>query len=118
MEKYRFKNKKILLLILFPGIVGVLFFFPVQMSGRYTCVYHRLFEAENPVTGVNMENNNSTATEEPAGTHDHSESPFLHRYLHNYAILWWISLLLIVFSIYGLRQNRVLNKKSEDLING
>ena len=111
MKKNRFKNKKfILLILLLSGISGTFFFFPLQMGGRYTCVYHRLFEAENPIPGNNSATNTGTSVVESAGNHDHSESPFLHRYLHHYAILWWISLALFAFSVYGLQQNRNLNR--------
>ena len=118
MKMSGFYNKRIVLPILLSGILGAIFFFPVQMNGRYTCAYHRLFEAENPVAGISKDSNRSIDAEYQTGEHEHSESPFLHRYLHNYAMLWWLSIVLIAFSIYGLRKNKELKNKTEDFVNG
>ena len=111
MKKNRFKNKKfILLILLLSGISGTFFFFPLQMGGLYTCFYHRLLETDNPISGDHIKTYASASDVGPTENHDHSESPFLHHYLHHYAILWWFSLAVFAFSVYGLKQNRNLNR--------
>ena len=83
-------------MLLFLALVGGLLFFPVQIQDGYTCLFHRLFNYENPVK-VDTHHHHNTAV-----AMQHEESNFLSFYLHRYAFIWWASVALAVVSGYSI----------------
>jgi hypothetical protein len=100
---------------------GTVFFFPLNIDGKYTCFYHRIFDHSHPVSNeANLEhrhihsedlnqteNKNSTPNDKKnnddsrnkvIGTH--YRSVLLENYLHQYAFVWWLSLGLLALSIF------------------
>ncbi len=48
MIMIHFKNYRYLFfLTLAIGLLGAVFFFPMQINSRYTCLYHRVFQADH-----------------------------------------------------------------------
>lgn len=81
---------------------GSIFFFPMNIGGRYTCFYHRLFDPPQAESGLNASINNqgkilSGHTNQMNG-HDHSV--LLDNYLHQYAFIWWGSVGILALCIY------------------
>lgn len=128
-----FKNKKIYLgIIILIATAGSLFFFPMNIGGRYTCFYHRLFDHSHPVTQVSgmdhqqdMEERMSTAgnqnlsdnaNREVSTQTTHHGSILLDNYLHQYAFPWWASIGLLALGIYlFLKIKRNLKEKESSL---
>jgi hypothetical protein len=100
---------------------GTVFFFPLNIDGKYTCFYHRIFDHSHPVSNeANLEhrhihsedlnqteNKNSTPNDKKnnddsrnkvIGTH--YRSVLLENYLHQYAFVWWLSVGLLALSIF------------------
>ena len=113
------------------GIIGVVFFFPMQINSRYTCLYHRLTQPDNhsvimqkmsgysgdSLTGscdpqsTKIASNQSHTKHERSVTEFHS-SELLDRYIHGYAWFWWGSILLLAFTFYlGKQQKQSGNTK-------
>ncbi len=42
-------TRRLAIVVLLTGILGGLFFFPFPLSENYTCIYHRVFNADEPV---------------------------------------------------------------------
>jgi len=113
------------------GIVGVVFFFPMQINSRYTCLYHRLTQPDNPsviiqkisgcsgdsLTGSCHPQSNKVASNQTNINHESSVTEFhtsdlLNRYIHGYAWFWWGSILLLAFTFYlGKQQKQSGNNK-------
>jgi hypothetical protein len=126
------RNYRYLFLIMLGiGIVGVVFFFPMQINSRYTCLYHRLIQPDNlsvikhKMPGYsgdsladpchpqsnNMASNQSNINHEKSVTEFHT-SDLLNRYIHGYAWFWWGSILLLAFAFYlGKQQKQSGNTK-------
>jgi hypothetical protein len=101
--------------------LGTVFFFPLNIDGRYTCLYHRIFDHSHPVSKeVNFENRyihpqdfdqseNKSSTVDDRENSDNTEnnminthhrSVLLENYLNQYAFAWWLSIGLLAFSIF------------------
>ena len=137
-KKYRF----LFCLILGIGFLGLIFFFPVQINSRYTCLYHRLFQPDhNYNAGGKRISPNYTGTfkrdwNRGFNGSDHSKpgmmndrikendlksqntinemhsSELLDRYIHGYAWFWWGSILLLVSAFYLMRNRNLSIKKN------
>jgi hypothetical protein len=94
------------------AVLGSVLFFPMNIGGRYTCFYHRIFEASHPVFGANVpahahsrvqnysepnKNHNNGKEEMNTSLHD---SPLLDAYLNSYAFIWWGSVGVLAFCLY------------------
>ena len=73
------------------GILGTIFFFPVNIHNQYTCLYHRLVSPEH--------------------SYSHSIDDILQEYISPFGLLWWGSLLLTAFGIYLWRRAAVSRSK-------
>ncbi|HGY55705.1 MAG TPA: hypothetical protein ENK44_08395 [Caldithrix abyssi] len=103
MSKKILKNKQLTIVTLFIALAGGFLFFPVQMKDGYTCLFHRLFNSDDPVKVG--ENHHHTTSE---GTPAHEDSEMLSFYLHRYAFVWWVSVALAVAAGYSIW--RIKNK--------
>lgn len=101
---------------------GTIFFFPMNIGGKYTCFYHRVFNQEHPavekfvpaapqtVSQKETAAKNSSAAgqdQEHISSHEHG-SVLLEKYLTKYAFFWWGSfgtLALGVYLLYRLKRN-------------
>ena len=91
---------------------GTVFFFPLNIDGKYTCFYHRIFDHSHPVSNeANLEhrhihsedlnqteNKNSTPNDKKNNDDSRNKvigtqhgSVLLDNYLHQYALAWWAS---------------------------
>jgi hypothetical protein len=93
---------------------GTVFFFPLNIDGKYTCFYHRIFDhsnlehrhihsedlnqTENKNSTPNDKKNNDDSRNKVIGTH--YRSVLLENYLHQYAFVWWLSVGLLALSIF------------------
>ena len=98
MPSHLIKNKKTTVLVLLIALAGGGLFFPVQLKDGYTCLFHRLFNADDPVQVEEHDHDNR----HNAGHHE--DSAMLSFYLHRYAFLWWISVVVAVLSAYSMRK--------------
>ncbi len=107
--KNRLKNKKISELALLVALIGGLLFFPVEMKDGYTCLFHRLFNYDDPVK-VNKHNHETTTD-----AMQQEDSAMLSFYLHRYAFIWWASIALAVLSGYSIwkLKNRLILTHTE-----
>ncbi|HHM02636.1 MAG TPA: hypothetical protein ENJ15_06445 [Caldithrix abyssi] len=98
------KTRRLAMVFLVTGILGGLFFFPFPLSENYTCIYHRVFNADEPVI-----ESEASHIHEP-GTPAHH---LLNSYIRGYAFLWWASLLMAVTALLFVRKNvKVKSKKT------
>ena len=77
------------MLLLSFGVLGGIFFFPMNIENQYTCLYHRLFSPEHSYT--------------------HSHYDLVSHYVAPFGLLWWGSLFLIAFSVYRLKKLAKIN---------
>lgn len=130
MQFKLFKNKKLSLgIIILIAISGSIFFFPMNIGGKYTCFYHRIFNHTHPVSDINamdhhQKGNANLSKSENYDLHDqvsangknntfHHGSLLLDNYLHQYAFLWWTSIGLLALCIYlvlKIKQNITVNE--------
>ena len=101
-----FKNKTLLSLLLLFGISGSVFFLPIHLDSKYTCLYHQFFNNENPVHKSEIhhedqDNDQYQLRSAGHGMNSHGEE-MLNMYISHYAFSWWSSLALAAFSIYQL----------------
>lgn len=95
-------RKFLIIFLIITGVIGVIFFFPVNFNDQYTCLYHRMFYEGH------MHHN---ATE--AGIHDiHGVNSLLQHYIGHYALLWWASIAVFSISLIILKKRNV-NHKTE-----
>jgi len=74
----------VIVLLLGIGILGAIFFFPMNINNQYTCLYHRLFS--------------------PDHSYAHAYDNIVQHYIASFGFLWWGSLTLIAVSIYALKR--------------
>lgn len=102
------------LVLLAVGFLGVVFFFPVDINSRYTCLYHRLTE---PVGGGHQ-HTTALHTHHPEDPEPAATGDLLSNYIRQYAVFWWVSILLLLGGYFLLRllreENRHLTKKYSD----
>jgi hypothetical protein len=103
-------HKKLYLgVIIFVAVAGVVFFFPMNIAGRYTCFYHRLFDPpQSSRSDVAVVHNHKDHNEGDDRADDsHGQSVLLDNYLRHYALLWWISVgMLAIFGYLFLKAMR------------
>ncbi|HED11920.1 MAG TPA: hypothetical protein ENJ10_14615 [Caldithrix abyssi] len=97
-------TRRFAIVVLLTGILGGLFFFPFPLSENYTCIYHRVFNADEPV----LEDESASHSHLP-GTSAHH---LLDSYIRGYAFLWWASLLMVVGALFYVRRNVKVNSKN------
>jgi len=116
---------------------GTVFFFPVTIDGRYTCVFHRIFDHSHPVSNVvngegvhihsevNNQSDNSHSLNTDRNINRETESKINHtthgsvlldKYLETYAFLWWLSVGLLALSIFmWLNLNKKIKIKQSEI---
>jgi hypothetical protein len=127
-----FKRKTLyLIMILLITAAGTIFFFPMNIGGKYTCFYHRIFNHSQPVSNINVVNHHPEGKQDlskfgdpnvsdVASKHDntessHLESVLLDNYLHQYAFPWWASvgiMALCISFLLKLKKNVRENESS------
>jgi hypothetical protein len=117
------KGKKLyLIMILLITAAGTVFFFPMNIGGKYTCFYHRIFYPSQPVSDVNALDHHQEGIEDISKFGDHNVSDLaskqdntetlhhgsllLDNYLHQYAFPWWASV-----GIFTLCMSLLLKQK-------
>jgi len=112
--------KNILVVGILITCLGTIIFFPLNINGKYTCIFHRIFDHSHPVLiDLSPENghihildidptvgenntlrdqgdNNSTEQEMIMASHG---SVLLDKYLDEYAFRWWASIGFLALSI-------------------
>jgi hypothetical protein len=133
MKRRLIRTKKFYLgIIVLIATAGSIFFFPMNIGGKYTCFYHRLFNHEQPVLQVNeldhqqhggtrilqsgdRKMSDKVSTQNKTETTHHG-SVLLDNYLHQYAFPWWVSIGLLAFGIYlFLKIKRKLKRNESSL---
>ena len=103
------------------GLSGTVFFFPVNLNSRYTCLYHRMFADKNQaqmaerhtMMSHNHEKNCSENMQKMANVEmNQSESEVNHAELLNLYILpfgffWWFSLAILFIGVYMIYKNHL-----------
>ena len=127
-----FKRKELyLIIVLLITTAGTVFFFPMNIGGKYTCYYHRIIDHSHPVTNVNTLDYHQEGIEDisKSGNHNlsdvasiqdntkssHHGSLLLDNYLHHYAFPWWASVgifALCIGLLLKLKKNVRGNKSS------
>ena len=119
MKTRLFKAKKFyLVIIVLITAAGTVFFFPMNIGGKYTCYYHRIFDHSHPVSDANAldhhqdgkmnlsksgdHNLSNEASKQDNNETLHYGSDLLDNYLHQYAFPWWASVGLLALCIYLL----------------
>lgn len=90
-------------------------FFPVRIEEGYTCLFHLTFAHNNPVETVLFSSMHGETVSEAVG------EIFTKEYIHNWAILWWLSIIIICIGSYGFikkwnSKNDFEFQRMEDLI--
>jgi hypothetical protein len=118
--------------------LGTVLFFPLDIDGRYTCFYHRIFDQTHPVSNkvesVNghihsedfnrteswnstlddIKNNNDKRSKVIGTQHG---SVLLDNYLHQYALAWWASVGFLALSIFmWLKLKKKYRKRKSGII--
>ena len=102
------KKRFYLGVIIVIAILGSTLFFPVNIDGRYTCFYHRLFDspqAASTVPGADKYKPNFSDQHENMPFSYH-QSLLLQHYLHRYAFLWWGSVSVLALYIFIHRKKK------------
>jgi len=96
----KFKNKIFIdtLFIVILGLIGVFLFFPVNLGGVHTCLFHRIF-----FQGANSNMDIANFSSTPAMA-DHSH--LVRKYLVPFGFIWWFSLALVGWGILRYRNRR------------
>jgi tetrahydromethanopterin S-methyltransferase subunit D len=84
-------SKKIILTLLFIGIVGTVLFFPVKMDSGYTCIFHNICRI-----------NAAPCSDGVPG--DRNCSLMQRQYLIPFGFAWWISLAILAIGIYNINK--------------
>jgi hypothetical protein len=106
------KTKNIIFLLFLLGLAGGIFFMPMQINGRYTCFYHRMFDAGKPVTSRStasgkMESNQKGRRPGEAFPERHThDDDMVEMYINRYAFFWWSSMALLIYCLFRLRIRR------------
>ena len=95
-------------MIIFIAAAGVIFFFPMNIAGRYTCFYHRLFDSpQSAGTAAVVHSHMDHSGVSDRADESHGQSVLLENYLHHYAFLWWASVgMLALFGYLFLKARR------------
>jgi len=105
-------------MIIFVAAAGMVFFFPMNIAGRYTCFYHRLFDppqSQMSTATVVHDHNDHNGGDSQAGM-SHGQSVLLDNYLHHYALIWWASVgVLALFGYLFLKAKRDPHKNDSGI---
>ena len=88
------------------GIIGGVFFFPINFDNQYTCLYHRIFAPEHD---YHLSNGMANA-KAIGGNHREMEieemmhSELVAKYVLPYGLIWWISLMVAASAFFWLRR--------------
>lgn len=91
-------NRKIIIIALILGAIGTILFCPIKMESGDTCLFHRIFGEDIKYIPDHV----------PSMEKAHL---MLQRYLVPFGLVWWLSLGVLVLSVYQLK---VLKHKSEE----
>jgi len=118
MEKNTVRRKKFYLgLTILFAASGTIFFFPMNIGGRYTCFYHRIFDPPQYTATVKLSHTplNDISDQETRTESSRQHADLLHNYLHRYAFIWWGSvgsLALCIYLFLRLKKNINANESS------
>lgn len=89
------------------GIVGAVFFFPINFDDQYTCLYHRIFAPEYH-HGFSKEPRLAGNAAPVGEYHKDEQNEMLHsdlvkKYILPFGIIWWISLIAIALAFFWLK---------------
>lgn len=100
------------LLLLSIGIMGAIFFFPINFNNQYTCLYHRIFAPEHS----NQLSNEMTGPDETVGKNQEDEieemmhSELVTKYVLPFGLMWWMSLIVAASAFFWLRHQQQLRE--------
>lgn len=101
-------NKKILTILIITGALSVVFFLPLRLAEKYTCLYHQLVDYDKALPPA--EDMAKETAPSIGGIQENKEQQawqgriMLDIYLKRYAFIWWASLALTAFCIFCLRR--------------
>lgn len=99
-------NKYFFILIISLGIAGIVFFFPMRIEDGYTCLFHFKFAHNSPVEKVFFNGTNGEGESQAVS------GMFIKEYIHNWAFLWWLSIIFVGIGSYEYLKKR---KSKNDL---
>jgi hypothetical protein len=99
-----------LLILLSIGILGSIFFFPINFNNQYTCLYHRIFAPEHHNYEV-MGTDDLVLSVKKNYENEEIHSELIKKYIVPFGFVWWSSLAIIVFAFFLLNKER--QKKTE-----
>ena len=77
--------KNFLVLVMIISAMGALCFFPLDINGKYTCVFHRIVDHSHPVP-------------------DAKAVDLLDKYLEHYALAWWTCIGFFALTVFRWRK--------------
>lgn len=106
------KGMVLTIILLGIGIIGAIFFFPINFDDQYTCLYHRIFAPEHHPSQIGQ-----SAVE--SGSHQHvgsqnSHSHLVGEYILPFGLIWWMSLMVVALAFWGLRRGRIHKRVVKD----
>lgn len=92
------------------GLLGIIIFFPVNISDTYTCLAHKLTVPSSSIyCEMPAKAKKSTAITKTS-FHEGDKHHLLSRYLIPFAFLWWGSIGLFLFQLKSIRAKNTLFK--------
>ena len=89
-------------ILLLTSMTGAVFFFPINLNEKYTCLYHRLYD--------NSDNGHAISLDIPAVTRPAMDHELLDSYIKSYAFLWWASMAVLFLVVIGMRKKIYMQK--------
>lgn len=104
------------LILLGIGIVGGIFFFPVNFNNQYTCLYHRIFA---PGHSYHLSNRMGGTGKIVGENHENEIEEMMHselvtKYILPFGLIWWISLIVAASAFFWLRNHRQIGETPKE----
>jgi len=114
--------RAVLVIIIILTCFGIIFFFPLSIDEKYTCLYHRVFDQANPVSNIVKGDHHSEHVAQSdeinsadTGTDNYNESEnqinnrlhgsvLLDTYLEQYVLIWWVCVGLFGISLFWMKK--------------
>ena len=114
--KFRLRTRTFLMLILLGiGIIGGIFFFPINFNNQYTCLYHRIFA---PGHSYHLSNDIGSLGKTVKKNHENEIEEMMHsemvtKYVLSFGIIWWVSLIVAASAFFLLRHQKQMRETAK-----
>jgi hypothetical protein len=118
-ESVKFTLRKgtfLTLILLGIGIIGGIFFFPINFNNQYTCLYHRIFASGHSyhLSSTDIGGFSKTVGE----NHENEIEEMMHtklvtKYVLPFGIIWWISLMVAASAFFWLRHQKQVRETAK-----